>query len=105
MNQILKNLTDNIKLRKQLNSEKSYTASLIKSGIKECSKKFGEEAIELVIAANGEDLDAFNHEAADVLYHFLVLIESKNVDLNEILTVLAARQKMSGHEEKAQRVK
>lgn len=105
MNQILKKLSDNIKMRKQLSSEKSYTASLINSGIKECSKKFGEEAIELVIAANDEDLDTFNYEAADVLYHFLVLVESRNADFNEILNVLAARQTMSGHEEKAQREK
>ena len=105
MNKILKKLSDNIKMRKQLSSEKSYTASLINSGIKECSKKFGEEAIELVIAANDEDLDTFNYEAADVLYHFLVLVESKNADFNEILNVLAARQTMSGHQEKAQREK
>ena len=105
MNQILKKLSDNIKLRKHLSPEKSYTASLINSGIKECSKKFGEEAIELIIAASDEDLDAFNYEAADVLYHFLVLVESKNADFNQILNVLAARQTMSGHEEKAQREK
>ena len=105
MNQILKKLSENIKLRKRLSSEKSYTSYLINAGTKECSKKFGEEAIELVIAANDEDLESFNYEAADVLYHFLVLIESKNADFNEILNVLASRQTLSGHEEKAQRKK
>ena len=105
MNQILKKLSENIKLRKRLSSEKSYTSYLINAGTKECSKKFGEEAIELVIAANDENLEAFNYEAADVLYHFLVLVESKNADFNEILNVLAARQTLSGHEEKAQRKK
>ena len=73
MNEILLELKKNIKLRKQLSSEESYTASLIHSGINECAKKFGEEAFELVIAAIGEDLDSFNNEAADVLYHLLVL--------------------------------
>lgn len=105
MNKILEKLSDNIKLRKRLSSEKSYTSSLISAGTKQCSKKFGEEAIELIIAANDEDLEAFNYEAADVLYHFLVLVESKNADFNEILKVLAARQTMSGHEEKAHRKK
>ena len=59
MNQILKKLSENIKLRKRLSSEKSYTSYLINAGTKECSKKFGEEALELIIAANNEDLDAF----------------------------------------------
>ena len=103
MNDVLLELSRTIKLRKQSKIGESYTASLIQAGLEKCSKKFGEEAFELVIAAIGDDLDNFNNEAADVLYHLLVLIESKNADLTNILSLLAQRQNSSGHAEKASR--
>ncbi len=103
MNEILLNLSKIIKIRKKSRSKESYTSSLLHSGIEQCSKKFGEEAFELVIAALNEDLERFNNEAADVLYHLLVLIEAKDADLNDILALLSQRQKMSGHAEKASR--
>lgn len=103
MNDILKNLSGTIKGRKNFDDQKSYTASLLHAGIEKCSKKFSEEAIELVIAAVNEDLDRFNNEAADVVYHLLVLIESKGSHLNDVLSVLAERQGMSGHVEKESR--
>ena len=103
MNKVLEDLSDLIKRRKNAPSEKSYTASLLQSGTKNCSKKFGEEAAELVIAAVSENLEKFNNEAADVLYHLLVLIESKESDLSDILFLLAQRQGMSGHTEKKNR--
>ncbi|MDG2475213.1 MAG: phosphoribosyl-ATP diphosphatase [Paracoccaceae bacterium] len=105
MTDILIKLSQTISQRKQHSSEESYTASLIRSGIEKCSKKFGEESFELVIAALNEDLDSFNNEAADVLFHLLVLIESKNADFNEILSILEKRKNISGHAEKASRKK
>ena len=103
MNEILLNLSKIIKIRKKSRSKESYTSSLLHSGIEQCSKKFGEEAFELVIAAIGEDLDSFNNEAADVLYHLLVLMEAREADFNDILSLLARRQNKSGHAEKASR--
>tara|TARA_X000001036_G_scaffold415487_1_gene431683 strand:- start:80 stop:397 length:318 start_codon:yes stop_codon:yes gene_type:complete len=103
MNDILSELSKAIKIRKKYSSNESYTASLINSGTEKCAKKFGEEAVELVIAALGEDLESFNSEVADTLYHLLVLIESRDADLNDILSILAQRQTMSGHAEKASR--
>ena len=103
MNDILQKLSEVIKVRKQENSINSYSASLLNSGSERCAQKFGEEAIELIIAAAGDDLRAFNYEAADLIFHLLVLIESKNADFSEILLELERRQLMSGHEEKAAR--
>ncbi len=103
MKNILFSLGKKIKLHKDKDPKISYSASLLQSGIGKCSKKFGEESTELVIAAVSQDLDSFNEEAADVLFHLLVLIEAKNARLDEILTILTQRQKMSGHIEKATR--
>ena len=103
MNDILQKLSATIKLRKQVSSTDSYSASLLNAGPERCAQKFGEEAIELIIAATGSDLKAFNNEAADLIFHFLVLIEAKNADFNEILGELQRRQLMSGHAEKASR--
>ena len=103
MNNILDHLSETIKLRRQSKPTNSYTASLLHSGVEKCSKKFAEEATELIIAAMSEDVSGFNQEAADVIYHLLVLIESKQSNLNEILSILAKRQSQSGHAEKAAR--
>jgi len=103
MNNILQKLSATIKSRKKENSINSYSASLLNSGLERCSQKFGEEAIELIIAAAGNDLNAFNKEAADLIFHFLVLIEAKNADFDEVLLELERRQLISGHAEKASR--
>ncbi|WP_045834782.1 phosphoribosyl-ATP diphosphatase [Hyphomicrobium sp. 99] len=84
-------------------SGKSYTSQLLTAGTERCAKKFGEEAVEAVIAAMGTDTAALKAEAADVLYHLLVLLESRNVSLEEILKVLDGRMGTSGLEEKASR--
>lgn len=99
----LETLTSIIKARRQSTAEKSYTKSLIEAGTGKCAKKMGEEAFEVVIAALSEDEAAFKQECADLLYHFLVLLEQKNTDLNEINEILAGRMNISGHEEKAAR--
>lgn len=100
---VLNELAGVIKARRSSTAEKSYTKSLIEGGAEKCAKKLGEEAVETVIAAMGQDNDAFRQEVADLLYHLLVLLELKQIDLNEIEQILAARMGLSGHEEKANR--
>ncbi len=70
-----------------------------------CAKKLGEEAVETVIAAVGESDEALKAEAADLIYHLLVLLESRNIELSDVLAVLERRQGVSGLKEKADRAK
>ena len=71
--------------------EKSYTKSLFAKGINKIAQKVGEEAVELVIEAKDDNADLFKNEAADLLYHYLVLLEAKNFDLDDIIEVLKKR--------------
>ena len=68
-----------IAARADAGAESSYTASLLAKGPQRCAKKFGEEAVELAIAAVGQDEAAVRAEAADVLYHLLVVLQSRGV--------------------------
>ena len=77
--------------RKVNPSDTSYTASLFKKGVNKIAQKVGEEAVELVIEAKDENDDLFRGEAADLLFHFLVLLEQKNMDLDDIIAVLQSR--------------
>ncbi|WP_138994862.1 bifunctional phosphoribosyl-AMP cyclohydrolase/phosphoribosyl-ATP diphosphatase HisIE [Larkinella sp. C7] len=80
-----------IRHRKQNPTEKSYTASLFKKGVNKIAQKVGEEAVELVIEAKDDNVDLFKGEAADLLYHYLILLEQKNIDLDEVIAVLQQR--------------
>ncbi len=102
---VLTELAATIQARRSATAEASYTKSLLDAGPARCAKKFGEEAIEAVIAAAAEDNAALKAEAADVLFHLLVLLESRNISLPEVLAELEARQGTSGHAEKAARQK
>lgn len=82
-----------IKDRKHSTDEKSYTKSLFDKGINKVAQKVGEEAVELVIEAKDDNKDLFKGEAADLLFHYLVLLEAKNVDFNEIIEELIKRHK------------
>ena len=84
-------------------AEKSYTKSLLDAGAPRAAKKFGEEAVEAVIAAMEGDRTNLRNEAADVLFHLLVLLRSGGVSLDEVLEELQRRTVKSGHEEKASR--
>ncbi|MCB9198766.1 MAG: bifunctional phosphoribosyl-AMP cyclohydrolase/phosphoribosyl-ATP diphosphatase HisIE [Flavobacteriales bacterium] len=75
------------------NDDKSYTNSLFKRGINKVAQKVGEEAVELVIEAKDNDDELFKNEAADLIYHFLILLKAKNIKLNEIERVLKSRSK------------
>jgi phosphoribosyl-ATP pyrophosphohydrolase len=81
----------------------SYTRKLLDGGVEHCAKKLGEEAVETVLAAVGEDRDRLIAEAADLLYHLLVVLEARGVALAEVEAALAQRTGMSGLEEKAAR--
>lgn len=96
-------LSATIKARRAAPADRSYTRQLLDAGVGRCARKFGEEAIELVVASLGTDDEAVRAEAADVLYHLIVLIEARGVDLAEVLSVLDGRMGTSGVDEKAGR--
>ena len=75
------------------NLQSSYTNALFRKGINKVAQKVGEEAVELIIEAKDDNLGLFKEEAADLLYHLLILLKSKNVSLEMIETVLAGRIK------------
>lgn len=79
--------------RKKSTAAKSYTKLLFDKGINKIAQKVGEEAVELVIEAKDSDEDLFKNEAADLLFHLLVLLEAKDVKLEEVVDVLRERHK------------
>ena len=85
-------LEDTIAQRIDQNIEDSYTNKLFKRGINKVAQKVGEEAVELVIEAKDNNADSFKNEAADLLYHFLILLKAKDFTLTDIETVLKTRQ-------------
>lgn len=103
MSDILKELAVTISSRKGASPESSWTAKLLSQGVERCAKKFGEEAVEAALAAVSGDKAHMRAEAADVLYHLLVLLEAAGVTLEDVLAELASRQHRSGIEEKASR--
>jgi phosphoribosyl-ATP pyrophosphohydrolase len=102
MNQIDR-LAATIADRRGADPEKSWTASLLARGPEVCAAKFGEEAVEAVIEAVRGDHDALVSEAADVIYHLLVMLTSRGVTLDEVMAELASRDGRSGLVEKAAR--
>jgi phosphoribosyl-ATP pyrophosphohydrolase len=100
---VLTELAAIIRDRRSASAEQSYTKSLLEEGPPRCARKFGEEALETVVAALGDDQSALKAEAADVLYHLLVLLEVRGVSIEDVLAILRARQATSGHAEKASR--
>ncbi len=103
MSDILKDLATTIQSRKGADPDSSWTAKLLSKGPEKCAEKFGEEAIEAIIAAAKDDRENLTYEAADVLYHLLVMLAARDVALEDVLGELARRQGVSGIEEKAGR--
>jgi phosphoribosyl-ATP pyrophosphohydrolase len=101
----LDELARTIDERARGNSETSYTRSLLDKGAAHCARKFGEEAIEFAIAAAALDENAVRAEAADVLYHLLVVLRARGVALSSVMDELVKRSARSGLEEKASRTK
>jgi phosphoribosyl-ATP pyrophosphohydrolase len=104
-NDVLGELAATIKARRSASAARSYTRELLDGGPSRCARKLGEEAVETVIAALGEDPQALTREAADLVYHLLVLLESRQVPLADLLSELESRAGTSGHAEKAARAK
>lgn len=86
-------LEQTISQRIDSNDEQSYTRQLFKKGINKVAQKVGEEAVELVIEAKDDNVDLFKNEAADLLYHFLILLKMKNITLESIEQILLLRSK------------
>src|ERR1700675_4312994 len=82
--------------RSQASADVSYTRKLLDRGVAQCAKKLGEEAVETVLAAVGEDRERVVAEAADLLYHPLVLLRARGIALAEVEAVLGARTVQSG---------
>lgn len=82
-----------IKDRKENPSSESYTTSLFNKGMNKIAQKVGEEAVELVIEAKDDNKDLFLGEAADLMYHYLVLLEAKEINLDEVIEILEKRHK------------
>ena len=99
----LQRLAALIHSRRADNAAKSYTKELLDGGPERCAKKLGEEATETVIAALGSDVTALKREAADLIYHLLVLLESRQIAWSDVLQELEARMGTSGLAEKAAR--
>ncbi len=102
---VLKRLETTIAGRKGASADMSYTASLLAGGAQKCAKKFGEEAVEAALAAVSGDREHLTAEAADVLYHLLVMLAEAGVSLDDVAACLASREGPSGHAEKASRSK
>jgi len=99
----LARLAATIELRKGSDPEGSWTAKLLAKGPEKCAEKFGEEAVEAVIEAVKGDSDRLTAEAADVLYHLLVMCAARDVTLTDIEAELTLREGKSGLDEKAAR--
>jgi len=89
--EFLTKLANVIEDRRLNPSDESYTSSLFKKGINKIAQKVGEEAVELVIEAKDDNDELFKNEAADLLYHLLVLLEAKQISLNEVIKTLKKR--------------
>ena len=98
-------LADIIRQRAQGSAGDSYTRKLLDKGAAHCARKMGEEAVETVIAAMAQSDERLASEAADVMYHLLVLLEVRKIDFSDVLRVLEKRKSKSGLEEKAGRAK
>ncbi|MFK7751468.1 MAG: phosphoribosyl-ATP diphosphatase [Sedimentitalea sp.] len=101
----LQQLFEIIQSRKSGDPNSSWTAKLLAKGPEKCAEKFGEEAIEAIIEAVKGDRAALTKEAADVLYHLLVMLAARDVTLAAVLDELAQRQNQSGLDEKAGRTR
>lgn len=101
----LADLDARVATRASASPDESYTAKLLRDGIDRCARKFGEESVELIVAAVSGDKTGLTGEAADVLYHLLVLLKAADISLDEVMAELERRTGQTGLEEKASRTK
>lgn len=103
MSSALDRLAATIEARKAADPGTSWTAALLAKGPEKCAEKFGEEAVEAIIEAVRGDRDRLTAEAADVIFHLLVMLAARDVTLEDVLAELARREGVSGIAEKAGR--
>ncbi len=103
MSDVLARLAATIAARRGADPATSHTAKMLAKGPEKCAEKFGEEAIEAIVEAVKGDREKLAAEAADVLYHLLVMLAARNVTLDAVLAELARREGISGVDEKAKR--
>lgn len=103
MEDVLARLAATIAARRGADPATSHTAALLARGPGKCAEKFGEEAVEAIVAAASLDREALVAEAADTVYHLLVMLASRDVAWADVLAELARREGRSGIEEKAAR--
>ena len=96
-------LEKRVQQRARARADASYTRKLLDQGVAHCAKKLGEEAIETVIVAVEQDRDRLIAEAADLIYHLLVVLEARGIALADVAARLAERRRQSGLQEKASR--
>ncbi|HEY1543997.1 MAG TPA: phosphoribosyl-ATP diphosphatase [Xanthobacteraceae bacterium] len=99
----LHDLEKRVAERATASAEVSYTRKLLDRGVAQCAKKLGEEAVETALAAVGEDRERLIGEAADLVYHLLVVLRARGITLAEVEATLAGRTRQSGLDEKASR--
>ncbi|MBO9455961.1 phosphoribosyl-ATP diphosphatase [Paracoccus sp. R12_1] len=99
----LQRLSDTIAARRTADPDGSWTAKLLATGPEKCAEKFGEESIEAIIEAVRGDRQRLTSEAADVLYHLLVMLAARDLTLADVEAELARREGVSGITEKAAR--
>lgn len=102
---VLARLADAVAARRGVSAETSYTARLLSQGIEKCAKKFGEEAVETALAAVLNDPHRLALEAADTLYHLVVLLEAAGLPLSAVMDELERREGIGGIAEKNARPK
>ena len=103
MSDVLARLDATIAARRGADPATSHTAGLLAKGPAKCAEKFGEEAVEAIVAAAQGDRAALTAECADVLYHMAVMLAAQGLSLRDVLDALAAREGVSGVAEKAAR--
>jgi phosphoribosyl-ATP pyrophosphohydrolase len=99
----IRDLEKRVHDRARESAEVSYTRKLLDRGVDQCAKKLGEEAVEAAIAAVSDDRQGLVKEAADLIYHLLVVLHARGISLDEVEAELGARSRQSGLDEKAAR--
>ena len=108
MSDVLDDIADTVAARRDANPQTSYVASLNEKGIDKILQKVGEEAVEVILAAKNADSSVSDsaeviNEVADLVFHILVMLDRLGISHNDVMAALAARQGISGLEEKASR--
>ena len=100
----LEDLVKTINSRADAHPSESWTAKLLAQGPEKCAEKFGEEAVEVIIEAVKGDNNALISEAADVIFHYLVMLKSREINFDDVMKELKSRTNKSGLREKEERL-